>query len=106
MSIPRCWPAAYGCARSNEKNVSTRPPPPLPDPLRRLATARRRAIGAHARERRRRGRQSRRRLERDYRPLPRLQLVPQRGQRRLPPREVADELVALRLEAGGDQRGL
>jgi hypothetical protein len=25
MSIPRCWPAAYGCAASNEKAVSTGP---------------------------------------------------------------------------------
>jgi hypothetical protein len=25
MSIPRCWPAAYGCARSNAKPVRTEP---------------------------------------------------------------------------------
>src|SRR3954454_9605222 len=26
MSIPRCWPAAYGCARSNAKPGRTEPP--------------------------------------------------------------------------------
>jgi hypothetical protein len=25
MSMPRCWPAAYGCAGSNEKPVTTGP---------------------------------------------------------------------------------
>ncbi len=96
----------FGGSSNRSRELRSRSPHDLLEPLRQLAADGRLSLRIGGRERPQRRGQPLRRLEGDRRPRPAAQLLPQRRQLRLAARQEADEAVLLRDEPGGDERGL
>ena len=88
------------------RELRRRPARDLLEPLRQLAADGHLPLRVGGRERAQRRGQPLRRLERDRRPRPAAQLLPQRRQPLLAAREKAEEAVLLRDEPRGDERRL